>query len=224
MHFGDGMRAWAESRYEDALTHLYRAYALKPSARTLRMIVLSHDFLGDCEAAHTQRVLHREEYASAPAPKLQRCSDPAVLTLQCEDSSAEIFVNDRKPAHCGRSLRLPAGEHRVRAPEFDFDKTVALNPGERMAMAIETRPEKWRANNVRAHRATLVPRLVGADSFVVYMSGDGIYRVWMRDDMELLPPYDGEICRQRVDGDSECTPMTEEQTMRLRNLVPMLED
>lgn len=219
--FGDGMRSWAEGRYDEALTHLYRAYALQPSPRTMRFIIRSHDFMGHCSAAEGQIAVLREEFPTAQVPALQVCHDPATLHLRCERPATEIRINANITSACGRSIRLPGGEYHVSVPELDYNQDVTLANGQERTLVLTLRPRKW----TRAGRAPEVPRLLGdAERFTVFLSRDGLYQVWVRDDGgELLEPYGASICRQRADGRRHCKPLTKEQREGLQRLVPRIE-
>ena len=74
VHSGDGIRAYTESRYDDALKHLYRAVAVRPTPVTLKLIVRSHDFQGNCTARGKAVELLAAHFPREPAPPVQRCA------------------------------------------------------------------------------------------------------------------------------------------------------
>jgi len=164
--FGAGMRAWAESHYHDAVVHLSRAYALRPSLAPLKLIVRSYDLMGNCGAAAKHLQLMRDEYPSDEAPKLQRCATPATLVLACELSDeALIQVGRDIIAHCGESVSLAAGKWSVTVPSHDLSEEVELREGQRRRLRFEIRPRKWPSASVEAlppeyRRGIRVPALV----------------------------------------------------------------
>src|SRR5690554_7504216 len=58
--YGNGLRSYTEGNYVEAIDHLFHAFALRPSAEVLRLIVRSYDFMGHCDAAQKQRVFFKE--------------------------------------------------------------------------------------------------------------------------------------------------------------------
>lgn len=221
--FGDGMRMWAEGRYDEALTHLYHAYAMQPTARTLKFIIRSHDFIGHCNAAHEQSKLFAEEFPGVEVPELQRCERPATLTLRCEQPTAKILVGEHIQASCDQVIKVPGGEYTIRAPSLDFTERLELSDGQARSFTIKVQPTKWtRARSKHAE----VPRIVGgSERFTVFLSRDGIYQIWVKDNAaDLLDPYKGSaICHQNDEGKKRCEPMTKAQRDKLRALIPRVD-
>ncbi len=189
--FGAGLQSWAESNYVSAVMHLSRAYALKPDARPLRMVVRSYDMMGHCSAALQQQRLLEAEHGQDSKAELQRCADPAHLAVRCEMSEAQVVVDGTIRTTCGTTLLLPPGAHDVVVPGHDLAQRVVLSAGQRASLDLKVSPRKWPEAMARAGSGARVPRILDdADRYTVYMSRDGLYQIWVRHDApDLLEPY-----------------------------------
>lgn len=222
-YFGDGMRMWAEGRYEEALTLLYRAHAISPTERTYAYIIRSHDFTGNCTAAEAQLEQMNTDYPGATAPPLQLCYNPATLSIQCEHPTNQILIDDKIHVSCDREVRLPGGVHDVYVPSVDFRKQVLLEDGKREVVKVKTTPKKWSPASDSGH--TRVPHVASdRDRITVFMAEDGVYRVWVQENgPEMLPVHGGAICKGDARGNRTCTPMTPEQHSKIKRIIPRLD-
>ncbi len=187
--FGAGLQAWAESNYVGAVMHMSRAYGLKPSPAPLRMVVRSYDMMGHCSAALQQQNLLELEHGVQSAVSLQRCAQPARLTLSCEMSEVQIVVDRMIRTTCGTTVLLPEGVHEVVIPEREVHQRINLLAGQVSTLQLKSSPRKWA--KARGRSGTHVPRILDdAERYTVYMSRDGLYQIWVRHDApDLLEPY-----------------------------------
>lgn len=216
--FGEGMRAWAESDYDAALASLYQAYAIKPTAYNLSLIIRSHDFLGQCQAAIKQREEFVELYGERAQPVLQSCAVVSTLQVTCPEGykRLEVWLNGYKAGMCGEELVASAGEQlEVSLPEVRYVAQVELDASRRMVHRVELEvPEK----------RPQVSKLLGtADRYTVFMTPDGLYQIWVLSDEALLEPYEGSFCmRQSGEADvkASCKPLTKKQRDELEKVAP----
>lgn len=222
-YFGDGMRMWAEGRYDEALTLLYRAHAISPTERTYAYIIRSHDFTGNCTAAEAQLEQMGLDYPGATAPPLQLCYNPATLFIRCEHPTSQILIDDKMQVSCDREVRLPGGVHDVYVPSVDFRQQVLLEDGKREVVEVKTKPRKWSPASDASR--TRVPRVAAdRDRITVFLAEDGVYRVWVQEaGPEMLPVQGGAICKGDVRGNRTCTPMTPEQHNKIKRIIPRLD-
>ena len=187
--FGAGLQAWAESNYVASVMHMSRAYGLKPNPAPLRMVVRSYDMMGHCSAALQQQSLLELEHGVQHTVSLQRCAQPARLTLSCEMSEVQVVVDRLIRTTCGTTVLLPEGTHEVVVPEREVRQQVSLIAGQARTLALESSPRKWA--KARGRSGTHVPRILDdAERYTVYMSRDGLYQIWVRHDApDLLEPY-----------------------------------
>ena len=106
-HYGDGLRFYAEGRYDVALESLYRAYALKPSPSLLRLIIRSHDFMGHCSAVQRQLSLFAELHPKEKAVTPQLCENPGTLRIECSPHAGTVMIDHMITASCGTEIRVP---------------------------------------------------------------------------------------------------------------------
>lgn len=224
-YFGDGMRMWAEGRYDEALTFLYRAHAISPTERTYAYIIRSHDFTGNCSAAEIQIEQMNVDYPGAAPPPLQLCYNPATLAIECEHPTSKILIDDKIHVTCDREVRLPGGMHDVYVPSVDFRKQVTLEDGKRAVVQVKTTPRKWSPASEGGR--TKVPRVASdREHITVFLADDGVYRVWVQDHgPEMLPVVGGKgaICKEDTQGRGTCRPMTPEQHNKIRRIIPRLD-
>jgi hypothetical protein len=199
LHYGDGMRHYAEGHYDEAVRELFRAHALEPSARIARLIVRSYDAMGHCDAAARQRELLRERFRGADVPGPGRCAESGELTIECGDDTAvgEVVVDSRIETSCGSTLTVPLGTHTVTSPGARGAQRVEVTADARQVSVALRAPEaasvsspelkKLTLDSPRSERArrphTDVPRLeAGASQFRVIRLPGGIYYLWVAPD------------------------------------------
>lgn len=218
--FGEGMRAWAESDYEVALENLYQAYAIKPTAYNLGLIVRSHDFLGQCHAALKQRKEYKALYGERDQPVLQNCAAVGSLTVTCPEGykKLEVWLNGHKAGYCGDVLTAVAGKVEVSVPHVQYVVDVEVDESRALVHEVALRVEEKRPH---------VSKLLGtADRYTVFMTPDGLYQIWVLSDEALLEPYEGSFC-MRQDGEkggsdvkASCKPLTKKQRDELEKVAP----
>lgn len=179
-HYGDGLRLYAEGRYDVALESLYRAYALKPSANLLKLIVRSHDFMGHCSAVERQLVMFRDTYPREDAPAAQLCANPGTLKIECSTHAGSVVIDHMITTSCGTAVKLPAGVHRVHSKALNEAREFVVTPGEVTTATLQLNPEKWFPS--RGDQSD-------QGQFTVLKSADGLYEIWLksslRDDPEM---------------------------------------
>lgn len=180
--YGDGLRHYAEGRYDAALESLYRAYALKPSANLLRLIVRSHDFMGHCSAVERQLELFKDAYRADSAPKPQLCANPGTLKIACSTHTERVVVDHVIATTCGATLKLPEGTHKVIAPELNEARDFEVRAGQTSVAELQLNPQKWFPN-----RAKEGP----PGHFTVLKSADGLYEIWLKSDLRDDPEMQG---------------------------------
>ena len=161
-YYGDGVRAYTESRYDVALTNLYRALALKPSPYVVKLIVRVHDFQGNCSARDASSKILSELVPGASVPPAQRCVNTGEVTIQCAPQVGEVRVDDEFVAKCGARLRLPSGPHRLANTKLGSVIDIDVRSGERVVADLMLRPNKWYRSKRRADlpQKWSYPRLV----------------------------------------------------------------
>ena len=220
--FGEGMRAWAESDYEVALEKLYQSYALKPTAYNLGLIIRSHDFLGQCHAAHNQRKEYAALYGERDRPVLQSCAVVSKLKVTCPEGYARlaVWLNGSKAGLCDEALVASArGEVEVSVPEVQYVARVNLGESEEVVHQVELKAQEKRPH---------VSKLLGtADRYTVFMTPDGLYQIWVLSDEALLEPYEGSFCMRQEgagkgsdSGKASCKPLTKKQRDELEKVAP----
>lgn len=174
-NYGDGMRLYAEGRYDIALKNLYRAYAEKPSANLMKLIIRSHDFMGHCSAVERQTLYFKDVYPKQELPTVQRCANPGTLKIQCS-APGQVLIDDMITAACGAEVKLPEGIHRLDGQQLDDVSEYAITPGETTVASLEL-------NQERLTRNYHIPRLKDPRRYTVIKSQDGLYEIWVRSDL-----------------------------------------
>ena len=180
-NYGDGLRHYAEGRYNLALENLYRAYAEKPSANLMKLIIRSHDFMGHCSAVERQMLMFRESYPREDAPKPQLCATPGTLKIECSPH-AQIIIDHMITADCGTELKLPPGTHRVHSTQLNEVAEFKVTAGQTTTATLQLNPEKWMPN-----RSQNVPLLNDPQQYTVIKSADGLYEIWVRSNLRDDP-------------------------------------
>lgn len=194
-YMGDGMRFYAEGQYMLAVENLYRAYALRPDANTMKFIVRSYDLLGHCSAATRQLELFAVAHAGVLAPPLQQCARPATLQVECIPEQGVVHISPHIQVQCGQSIALPPGEYKLTSMEMEIIRTVKLAPNEVLNVKLRITPKKWTTQ--RLGPDTRVERLEQSSPYVIIMSPEGLYQVYS--------PVQGEsICQQDAQGRRVC--------------------
>ncbi len=179
---GEGLRHYAEGRYDEAVTSLFQAYGAQPDARTMKMIVRSYDLMGRCDAAQRQLELYREEHPSAGTMALQRCAQSEQVTLDCAGSFGELRLNGMIEARCGEPLRLAAGEYRITGSGLERAREVSVSPGAPQVVRLELKPRKWPVARLEGHNAAVERLPMTRDRYTVIMARDGLYHIWTGDE------------------------------------------
>lgn len=149
-HYGDGIRAYTESRYDDALRELYRAYAIKQTSYALKLIIRSHDFLGNCSARERAAQMLGDTFsATAPAP--QMCTHTGLLHIECT-TEGNVRIDGKFDAVCGTTVRVPAGRHRVVSQRLGSAVLVDIPANETTVASIQPSPTKWYLGDAGPHK------------------------------------------------------------------------
>ncbi len=185
--YGDGLRFYAEGRYDVALESLYRAYALKPSPSLLRLIIRSHDFMGHCSAVERQLAFFKELHPNEKAVVPQLCANPGTLKIECSPHAGTVIIDHMITAVCGTQIKLPAGTHRVHNPQLNEVREFSVEPGKTTVAVLQLNPEKWFPS--RADEG--VPLLKDPRHYTVIKSSDGLYEIWVRSDLRNDPDMNG---------------------------------
>lgn len=223
--FGDGMRAWAESDYDRALEMLYQSYAIKPTSYNLSLIVRSHDFLGECDAATRQRDEFKGLYTKVKSPRLQYCASSGTLIMECPESreGLRVRISGRERGLCGEAIVVPVGSHEVSVSDVGYAASVTIKKAKvhRHALASASSMAEGKEIKGRPHVSKL---LSTADRYTIFMTPDGLYQIWvLNDDPELLHPYEGNLCtRSESEGKASCQPLTKSQRDELEKVAPMI--
>lgn len=145
-YYGDGMRAYTEARYEEALEHLYRAFAAKQNPYPLKLIIRAHDFQGNCSARERAAAMLQDLFPAKSIPPPQRCYRTGTLDLRCPHDVRKARIDDSFDVACGSATQLPVGRHHVRAGDIALNvevaaerSTVASLDGGRSRVDIQTR-------------------------------------------------------------------------------------
>ncbi|MGM0558082.1 MAG: hypothetical protein ACQEVA_16980 [Myxococcota bacterium] len=201
--YSEGMQAYVDGDYERSVDLFYRAYGLDQKPLVARLIVRSFDFMGACDRAMRQRAFYRSEHPDDRDVRLQQCSNPARVRVNCGDVGAPVHVDDKIQARCGETLSLAPGRHVFTSPALDTPTTLDLEAGEEREVSLAVDPKKWSPPSgeqprkwQREHASTGEDP---ADEFSVYQSRDGIYRVWVRYDLLRDPDmHSGDDDQPRV--------------------------
>ena len=177
--YGDGLQAYAEGRYGEAVAHLFRAYALRPSPHVLKTIVRSYDFMGHCGAVERQLQWLREEHPRQVQPALQRCVAPGTLQLECTPRSTPLVIDNMIEAQCGTALRLTEGTHVVTAVELGISQRVEIMAGEVSTATLQLPMSGARGEGEGEATASTVQRLEQEDRYNVIQLPDGLYYIWV---------------------------------------------
>lgn len=183
--YGDGMRHYAEGRNEEAIANFYHAYALRPSALLLKLIVRTHDFMGHCSAAQLQLEHFGDKHPNKKPPRLQICRDPGRLQIACARGVEEVVIDDSIRTRCGKTLALPPGEHRVRSVTGGPAEIVVVKAGE----TVELRVDEVDAR--RSKTFAKVPLLEDNERYLVIQAPDGLYQLWVRTPLRDDPDMKG---------------------------------
>ncbi|MFP4601241.1 MAG: hypothetical protein ACLFVJ_23535 [Persicimonas sp.] len=186
---GDGLRHHAEGRFDQAVEHLFRAYARDSRAKTLRFIVDSYDQMGFCDAAARQIDIYERDHPDAQPPQLERCASTGALSLECSRDEATVRIDGHFEARCGQSVDLPAGEHRVAGPLIESARTVKIEAGEAARVELTVRPRVSRLSragstiDARSEGSPQVERLRGpSKDYPIYQAQDGLYHIFVLPD------------------------------------------
>lgn len=142
-YYGDGIRAYAESRYDDALTNLYRAMAVKPNPFALKLIARVHDFQGNCSARDNSVTMLKDLFPGEKAPPAQRCATVGEVDVVCAPDEGTVRVDGEFDARCGMRLRLPVGTHELENTSFGTVLLVEVVRGDTITANLYLRPNKW---------------------------------------------------------------------------------
>ncbi len=112
-YYGDGIRAYTESRYEEALENLYRAFAARQNPYPLELIIRAHDFQGNCSARNKAANMLTDLFPAESVPPPQRCYRTGTLHLKCAPGETRVRVDGSFDAACNSRMRVPTGRHRV---------------------------------------------------------------------------------------------------------------
>lgn len=181
--YGNGLRSYTEGNYVEAIDHLFHAFALRPSAEILRLIIRSYDFMGHCDAAQKQRVFFQEIYPREAVAPPDQCKQTASLTIDCTPIRTPVTVNYVIDSFCGATLNIVPGKVHVESPSHSSSQTLTVNPSENAIAQIKLNAEKWSKIDSSSHSSSLirVPRLPTRQSeYAVYQSRDGLYQIWVR--------------------------------------------
>ncbi len=186
-YYGDGLRHYAEGDFEAAVENLFRAYALRAKASTMRLIVDSYDKMGFCDAASRQLSVYRMVHPDAPIPKLSRCGTTGTLQVQCEGPQAAITVDHQFDVTCGERVALPTGEHRLTSPRAKAPVTVTLQKNQLASttVALLPAPKRWKAARAQVSKLGDIPINVArlgraGPGYTVFQSPDGLYQIFIR--------------------------------------------
>lgn len=152
-YYGDGVRAYAESRYDDALTNLYRAIAVQPNPFALKLIVRIHDFQGNCSAREGSLSLLSEMFPSERSPRPQRCAVTGELEIRCAPVDGEVIVDRQFTARCGTAILVPIGSHRVENTRIGAVTDVHVSQDRSTVAELLLRPNKWYLEPTAPRRA-----------------------------------------------------------------------
>lgn len=192
-HLGDGLRHHAEGRFDQAVEHLFRAYAMDSRAKTLRLIVDSYDQMGFCDAAARQSDIFERNHPDAQPPEMERCANTGELTIECSQPKTTVHIDEHFEARCGQTIDLPVGEHRVTGTLVESARTVKVEAGESARVELTIRPRVSRlsragsTSDTRSEGSPQIERLRGpAGDYPVYQAQDGLYHIF------ILPDSAGE--------------------------------
>ncbi len=141
--YGDGIRAYAESRYDDALTHLYRAVAVKPNPFALKLIARSHDFQGNCSARNHVITMLSDLFPRERAPAPQRCAEVGEVRIECGLEAGAVRVDGAFDAPCAATVLLPVGDHVLQKTSMGPIVRVAVKRGTPSVATMLVGPDKW---------------------------------------------------------------------------------
>ncbi|MFU8803384.1 MAG: hypothetical protein ACNA8W_06220 [Bradymonadaceae bacterium] len=183
--YGEGLRHYVEGRYDQAVEMLFRAYALKPTPSTARLLVRSYDFMGHCGAASRQLEFFREAHPRDQGPTLQRCERPASLVIDCEPYGAPVHINRFIAGHCGATIAVAPGIQNI---QRDGDKRagrrVEVGADEVATISLGEMPGSAARGKAPSAHAPDVSRLTSTEgSYRVIQSRDGLYQIWVRSDL-----------------------------------------
>lgn len=184
--YGEGLRLYAEGHYDRAVKHLFAAYALDPAPMPMALIIRSYDFMGHCSAANRQLEVFGQVFPEVEPPGLQRCAEPARLTIACHPRDTDVLVDGLITTRCGATIALPAGEHTLTATALGAEKTLQLDAGLQASVTLELTPEKWIDHNARTAlaghlRVDRLPTDAGT-RYTVVQGSDGLYQIWAHGD------------------------------------------
>lgn len=189
-YYGDGLRHYAEGDFEAAVENLFRAYAIRPEASTMGLIVRSYDQMGFCDAANRQVAVYRLVHDDKPVPEIDRCQTTGGLVIECEGRAAPIRVDGQFEAACGQRLTLPVGEHALSSERIDGAHKVSVSAGQTATarLTLTPRPQRWEPHDPPrigqlSDPAVDVERLGAAGmGYTVFQSADGLYRIFILPD------------------------------------------
>ncbi|AWV89032.1 hypothetical protein DN745_06640 [Bradymonas sediminis] len=203
-YFGDGLREFGEGNFERAIPNLLRAYALDSRAETLGLVISAYDKMGYCDAALRQLEVFESAHARASAPGLAECAKIGTVQLECVGAAGALAgesaqVNGRFEVTCGEAVRLPAGEHAVAVGEGASEKSrrkVRVLEGETVSLRLESidPPKRWRPVTPEVSQLPDLPAYVervpdAGFSYSVFLTQDGIYRVFVQAAADQPPAY-----------------------------------
>lgn len=204
-YFGDGLRAFGEGNYERAIPSLLRAYALDLKAETLSLVIVAYDRMGFCDAAARQTEVFKAVHAAEQPPEPSRCAQAGTVELECVGVAGSLTgetarVDGRFEVACGRALRLPAGEHEFTVGTGEAKnsrQTIRVLENKTVPLRLESfgAPKRWRAAGgpevaQLPDSPAQVERVSDAGfGYTVFLTQDGIYRVFVQASPAQAPAY-----------------------------------
>ena len=201
VYYGDGLRYFAEGRFDAAVESLFRAYGMRPSESVMELIIDAYDSMGHCDAVERQTRFFRGSHDPDRRFELDRCAARAELIVSCQQAGRVIELNGQLRGGCAERLTVPADEDLVvTIANTEFRQTISiaegqreqLNPGEKRAVYSQAQVKRLSGWATRVDRLPLyfgeqarVSRLSDPTApYRVYESEDGIYQVWMRSEAD----------------------------------------
>lgn len=204
-YFGDGLREFGEGNYEKAIPNLLRAYALDSKAETLGFVIAAYDEMGFCDAASRQTEVFKAAHAGEDTPEPSRCAQAGTVELECVGVGGLLAgeparVDGRFDVACGRTLRLPVGEHEFAVGQGETKNSrrrIRVLENKTVSLRLESfgEPKRWRAaggpevaqlSDLPAHVERVRDAEVG---YTVFLTQDGIYRVFVQASPTQAPAF-----------------------------------
>ena len=151
-HYGDGIRAYTEARYDDALRELYRAFAVRQSPLALKLIIRSHDFQGNCSARKRAAEMLSELFDGQDTPPPQLCRTVGTLRIECAAPSGTVVIDGKFEVECGSAVDVPVGEHRIQPRNVAAATVVEVEANQSTEIAVTPDPRKWYLGDAGPHK------------------------------------------------------------------------